>query len=83
MKRRLKWLAIAIGGLIGGSIPLTIFYLAWSWAVDQVPHASEWAGLAKIGISLVMLVVGGWATLLCAFLLGTALAGLAVVALDP
>jgi hypothetical protein len=43
---------------------------------DQVPVASEWAGLAKVGITLAMIFFGGGATIGLA-IAAAALAGMA------
>lgn len=83
MRNKLKWLAVALGGIVGGGLPLTVAFLAWSWVMDQVPRSSEWAGLIKIGISFLMLVCGGWITVLCAFALGGMLGALVLAAVDP
>jgi hypothetical protein len=59
-----------IAGIAGTILPLYVAYQLWAWIINQVPVASEWAGLIKIGITLGMIFVGGGATVVIAFLCG-------------
>ena len=59
-----------VAGLTGAILPLYGAYQLWAWIISQVPVASEWAGLIKIGITLGMIFVGGGATVVIAFLCG-------------
>lgn len=61
-------IAIAVV-LVLGAIPVTTFYMAWSWCMDQVPVAHEWAGLIKVGITILCLPVGCGITIAATFLL--------------
>ncbi len=68
--------------LLIAAIPSTVFYLLWSWCVAQVPVALEWAGLAKVGITLVMVLLGGGVTIGITLLLGSLAVAVAVAILD-
>lgn len=59
MKAYLKLGITAIVALVLACLPISTFYFVWSWAVDQVPQANEWAGLMKVGLTLLMIAVGG------------------------
>lgn len=72
MKDTIKIIAAFLAGLIGAAIPVTTFYLLWSWCMAQVPMAETWAGIAKIGITLAMILMGGGATVVLAVLFGVA-----------
>ena len=67
-------LVVLLSAVITAVLPLLGFYFAWSWAIDQVPVANEWAGLIKVGISLIMVIVGGGATIGMAIIGGTLVA---------
>lgn len=80
-----NYLKIAISGIIVlvlAAIPATGFYLAWSWCMDQVPAAYEWAGLIKVGITLLTLMVGGGITVGLTVLLGGVGIAIAAAILD-
>lgn len=62
MKDVIKAFLILVLGGIGAGIPVTLFYLAWSWCMTQVPVGLAWSGIAKIGISFAMVAIGGGAT---------------------
>lgn len=82
MRNALKWFAVVIGGIIGGGIPLSIAFLFWRWVMAQVP-VNEWAGLLKIAISFVMLVCGGWLTVVCAGLLAAMFTAMVIAMVEP
>ena len=63
MKYILKLSFVILCGGIGAAIPVTGFYLAWSWCMAQVPMVYAWAGLAKITITLALVAIGGGATI--------------------
>jgi len=55
-------LKLGLAGLfcaVIAAIPGTAFYLLWSWAVAQVPAAFAYAWAVKLGITLVMVLIGG------------------------
>lgn len=62
------WLAI-ITSIVAGLIPGYLVFRGWSYAIHQVPAASEWAGLIKVGISVALFPLGlgltFWLGLLC------------------
>lgn len=79
------YLKIAISGivvLVLGAIPVTAFYFVWSWCMGQVQAANEWAGLIKVGITLVMLAVGGGVTFGLTLLFAGVGAAIAAAILD-
>jgi hypothetical protein len=78
-KDTLKLLLVFLFGTIGAAIPVTGFYLLWSWCIAQVPVTLAWAGLAKVGITLVMVLIGGGATIGLT-ILGGILAGVVAAA---
>lgn len=80
MKDLVKLLLVFLCGTIGAALPLTGFYLFWSWCIAQVPFGFVWTGLVKIGITVGLIFVGGGATVACA-ILGGLLAGALAVAL--
>ena len=59
-----------IAGLAGAILPLFWAYQLWDWTISQVPVTNEWAGLIKIGVTLVMILVGGSTTVAIAILFG-------------
>lgn len=74
MKDVIKVILVILSAIICAAIPACAFYFAWSWAMGQVPVANEWAGLIKVAISLLMLIVGGGITLTLSFI-GMAIGG--------
>ena len=80
MNDLVKVLFIALGGLIGAAIPLTGFYLIWSWCMAQIPATLAYAGLAKICVSLGLFMVGGgvtiWLTIVFAGFFGVTIAAI-------
>ncbi len=70
MKDILRLFAALLGGAIGAAAPVTVFYFVWSWCIAQVPATLVWAGLAKVGITLLMVLFGGGATIGLAIILG-------------
>jgi hypothetical protein len=70
IKSVLSIFVTAIVGIAGAILPLFWAYQLWAWTMSQVPVASEWAGLIKIGISLGMIFFGGGAVVVIAFLCG-------------
>jgi hypothetical protein len=68
--------------LLVAAIPGTLFYLLWSWCLAQVPMAFAWAGLVKIGITLVMVLLGGGATIALTILCGSLAVAIAAAILD-
>jgi hypothetical protein len=69
-KSALALFITVVAGLAGAILPLYGAYQLWGWIISQVPVASEWAGLIKIGITLGMIFFGGGATVVIAFLCG-------------
>lgn len=67
MKDLIKLALIVVAGAFAAALPFYGFYSAWSWAMSQVPMTSEWAGLIKVGVTLLMVLVGGGATVTIAF----------------
>lgn len=81
-KEIIKLISVIFAGAVAAAIPFVGFYSLWSWCMEQVPLVSEWAGLIKIGITLVMLAVGGGATVMLAILGGMAVIALLTSLLD-
>jgi len=77
-----KILSVILAGLIGAAIPVTLFYLLWSYCIGLVPVAATYAGVLKIGITLSMILVGGSATVAAAILLGFLASAFVVAVLD-
>jgi len=69
-KSNLALFVTLIAGAVGTVIPLYGAYQLWAWIIAQVPVANEWAGLIKIGITIGMIFLGGWATIVIAFFCG-------------
>ena len=70
-------IAIAIGGFLA-YIPLYGAYAIWSWCMLQIPAAVAWAGLAKIGITIILFFAGASITIglaIIGFTLGALLTG--------
>lgn len=83
MKDTLKLVLVLLCGGLGAAVPITGFYLFWSWMMAQIGTTLAYAGLIKVGVTLGCVLVGGWATIALA-VLGAAVAGsLAIVLLDP
>lgn len=82
MKTILKLIAVVIAGAVAAGIPITCFYFAWSWCMDQVPMANEWAGLIKIGLSLIIFAVGGATAIGLAILCGGVIAAVVAAVLE-
>jgi hypothetical protein len=61
-------IAIVLSGLIG-LIPAGCFYILWAHCMSLIPAAAAWAGLAKIGVTLALLMFGLGITLASCFLL--------------
>ena len=80
MKDVLKLLLVIFCAGLGAAIPLTGFYLFWSWAMAEIGTTIAYAGLIKVGVTICLLVGGGWATVVGASL-GCAAAGTLAVAL--
>ena len=62
--------ASVTAGIVGAIVPIYYAYQLWAWVISQVPVTNEWAGLIKIGVTLVMILVGGGTTVAIAILLG-------------
>ena len=62
MKDLLKLIFIVLVGAFAATVPFYAFYSIWSWAMTQVPMTSEWAGLIKVGVTCLMILVGGGIT---------------------
>jgi len=78
-------LKLGLAGLfcaVIAAIPGTAFYLLWSWAVAQVPAAFAYAWAVKLGITLVMVLIGGGFTVGLTIFCGAAALALAAVILD-
>jgi hypothetical protein len=56
--KTVKYWAAIITSVVVGLIPATCVYFFWSWCMDQVPKANEWAGLIKVGITIVVAPMG-------------------------
>ncbi len=56
------WIAIPSAIAIA-SIPVWGFIAAWSWCMSQIPSSLEYAGLIKIGVSALLILIGGSTTL--------------------
>lgn len=69
-KTALSLFATVTAGLAGAILPLFWAYQLWDWTISQVPVTNEWAGLIKIGVTLVMILVGGSTTVAIALLFG-------------
>ena len=81
-KEIVNGITVIFSGGVAAAIPFTGFYYLWSWCMTQVLLTSEWAGLVKIGITLVMVLVGGGATVGLAIFGGILAASVAVAILD-
>ena len=79
MKELIKVLSTIIGAGIGGAIPIWGAITFWMWCMAQVPVTMAYAGLIKVGITLLLIAVGGGLTFAIAFL-GAMLAGTLVAA---
>jgi hypothetical protein len=71
IKSALALFITVFAGITGAILPLFWAYQLWTWIISQVPVASEWAGLIKIGITLGMIFFGGGAVVVIAFLCGS------------
>jgi hypothetical protein len=69
-KSNLALFVTLIFGAVGAVLPLYGAYQLWAWVIAQVPAASEWASLIKIGITLGMIFFGGITTIAISFLCG-------------
>lgn len=78
----IKPILVIFAGGVAAAIPVTAFYYLWAWCMEQVPLASEWAGLIKIGVTLVMLVMGGGVTVWLAIFGGIATMAILATLLD-
>ena len=70
IKSALALFITIITGISAVILPLYGAYQLWAWIISQVPVASEWAGLIKVGITLGMIFFGGGITLAVALLCG-------------
>lgn len=70
MRDIIKIIVTILVGALAAAIPVTGFYFIWSWLVGLVPAAFAYAWAVKLAITVVMLVVGGWATIALAIALG-------------
>lgn len=70
IKSTLALFITIVAGLAGAILPLYGAYQLWIWIISQVPVASEWAGLTKVGITLGMILFGSTVTVAIAFLCG-------------
>lgn len=77
-----KIIAVFLSGGVAAAIPFTGFYYLWSWCMSQVPLASEWSGLVKIGVTLILVLVGGGATVGLAILGCVLASAVAIAVLD-
>ena len=75
MKHIIKLITVIVAGLFSAFVPFYALYSLWGWLISQVPLTSEWAGLTKVGITLVLLLIGGGTTIGLAFLFGAAAIG--------
>ena len=49
-----KYIIAIVVSIAAGLTPAYGAFLAWSWTMDQVPNSNEWAGLIKVGVTLLM-----------------------------
>ncbi len=82
MKDLTKLILILLCGGIGAGIPVTGFYLLWSYCVAQIPAASAYAGLIKVGVTFGCVIIGGGATVGLAILGGILAGAIAVAVLE-
>ena len=61
MKDFIKLLAGLVSGGIFAITPAYLFYLFWEWSMTLVPVAHEFAGMMKLGITVVLFATGGFA----------------------
>lgn len=63
-----NYLAACAISISVGLIPAGAIYYFWHWAMGQVPKTNEWAGLIKLGITIVMapsgVAIGVWGGLM-------------------
>lgn len=82
MKDILKLVLVLLFGGIGAAIPITGFYLLWSWAMMQIGSTLAYAGLIKVGVTIGLIAVGGSATIGLAILAGVLAGSIAVAIFD-
>ncbi len=82
MKDTIKILLILLCGGLGAALPITGFYLFWSWCMAQIGTTIAYAGLIKVGVTIGCLAVGGGATIGLAMLGGILAGALAVAILE-
>lgn len=58
MKEVIKLVIAVLAALIGAALPIIASYNFWDWSMAQVPPG-EWAGMMKLGVTLLLLVMGG------------------------
>jgi hypothetical protein len=81
-KSNLKATLAIVFCVIMAAVPATAFYLLWSWAMSQVAATLAYAGLIKVGITLVMVLFGGGFTIGLSFVLFTLSVALVAVLFD-
>ena len=55
-----KYIIAIVVSIAAGLTPAYGAFLAWSWTMDQVPKANEWAVLIKVGITVLMAPMTIW-----------------------
>jgi hypothetical protein len=70
IKSAVAFFITIVAGISGAIFPFYGAYQIWGWIINQVPVASEWAGLIKVGITLAMILFGSTVTLAIAVLCG-------------
>ena len=81
-KDTLKLLLVLLCGTLGAAVPVTLFYLLWSWAMTTIGTTLAYAGLIKVGITIALLAFGGGATVGCAILGGMLAGSIALAMVD-
>ena len=82
MKSNIKFITTIIAGIIGALLPILGFYSLWSYCISQVPLASEYYGLFKILITLLLLFFGGGITLVLSIWIAIIIGALVAYFLD-
>lgn len=76
-------IAIAVTSAIGVAlIPVISLIYAWSWCMHQIPSSLEYSGLIKIGVSALIILIGGGTTVFLSIGGGTLALALAVFVLE-
>ncbi len=83
MKDTIKLLLVLLCCGIGAGLPITGFYLFWSWCMATIGTTVAYASLIKVGVTIACVAVGGGATIGLAMLGGVIAGVLAVAILEP